>query len=261
MARRTKRIARVVVTLQPHRGHEALIETAGRMAQTLGAELAGRFIKDIDLLNFAALPFTRRFLSHGEMADLDVAMMERLLDEEAQRVRRMLSRRAEESRLRWTFETVTAAVRKALAESTALKDTLVVLETPEEEMWRRIRLTELKAPAASILAVPSTRHIEGPIVAICNSPGAALTTAAEIAEAFREPLRVLFRGQDRSAIDVWLGEHHPDATMEPVSAENVRAVLRRLMPGLVVVERDDTETIEAIEGAGVPVFLAAPAAE
>ena len=50
---------RILVALDASRESDAALAAAAELAQQLDAELMGLFIEDIDLLNLAALPFSR----------------------------------------------------------------------------------------------------------------------------------------------------------------------------------------------------------
>jgi len=98
MARR-----RIVVGLDA-RTRERELEAAAAFAGRLGAELAGLFIEDIDLLRFAALPFAHEIgVASAARLKLDLDAMERAMRALAVDAARRLEASAAQNAVPWSF--------------------------------------------------------------------------------------------------------------------------------------------------------------
>lgn len=113
--RRTVDFRRILVALDASGDSLAALEAAATLAGEIEAEILGLFIEDIDLLNLAALPFSRearRLSANGGI--LDPAQIERELRGQQVVARRALERVATTRRLRWSFRVVRGRVETEL---------------------------------------------------------------------------------------------------------------------------------------------------
>ncbi|MEZ5540973.1 MAG: hypothetical protein R3F42_02905 [Pseudomonadota bacterium] len=96
---------RIVVPLSPALCGRTALATAARLAGSLGAELEGVFIEDIDLIQLAGLSFLRE-LSPWSLAEtaMDSRRMERQLRALARQARTLLEQEARKADVPWTFQ-------------------------------------------------------------------------------------------------------------------------------------------------------------
>jgi hypothetical protein len=81
-----------------------VLEAAAALAARTGAELVGLFVEDIELLQFAALPFAHEIGgASAARRSLDVASVERSLRALAAEAERMLAGTAGRCDVRWSF--------------------------------------------------------------------------------------------------------------------------------------------------------------
>jgi len=118
---------RILVALDASRESRAALAAAAGFADRLEAELAGVFIEDIDLLNLAALPFSREapaLSASGRV--LDPNRVEHELRSTAAAARRALAAVAEAHHLRWTFRVVRGHVETELLTASRDADLVAV---------------------------------------------------------------------------------------------------------------------------------------
>jgi hypothetical protein len=112
-------IRRITVVQESVQASRALAAVA-EVAAALEAELTGLFVEDVELLNFAALPFARE-IGVFSARTLDRGTMERRLRSQAEEARRALAAAAEGKPLRWSFRiergSLPAQVRGALSDA------------------------------------------------------------------------------------------------------------------------------------------------
>lgn len=164
---------RVLLTIHCTACDAAALAGAVRMAESLGAELAVRFVEDQGLLDWAALPFTREVVfASAQPRALDVADMERSLRAAAETARQRLARLVRDA-ARLSFE-----IRRG---------------TPVAEL-----LTALAEADVAIGHVPGDGR-EGWIAALRAQPQAEdlAATLAELARRSGWPLQVLVVADQR----------------------------------------------------------------
>lgn len=106
---------RILVALDASSGSLAALEEAAMLASRLEAELWGLFVEDIDLLNLAALPFSREAPALARVGRLlDPATVERELRCKAGQARRAIERVALSRRLRWSFRVARGRVESEI---------------------------------------------------------------------------------------------------------------------------------------------------
>jgi nucleotide-binding universal stress UspA family protein len=110
---------RIVVGLDP-RTRERELEAAAAFAGQLGAELAGLFIEDVDLLRFAALPFAHEIgVASAARLKLDVDALERSMRGFAVAAARMLESTAGQVAIPWSFRVVRGDTTRELLRAAA----------------------------------------------------------------------------------------------------------------------------------------------
>ena len=96
-------VKRILVALDPSRRGQSALQAAAHLAAGTGAELAGLFVEDINLLRLAGLPFARELGMLAGSRALGLPDVERALRVEATRAQRMLADAARELQANWTF--------------------------------------------------------------------------------------------------------------------------------------------------------------
>ena len=111
MSERGPSIRRILVAVDASPSSLAALEDAAKLAAVWGAELAGVFVEDSELMRMAQLPFMQTVGSFSATAHrLDTRRLELGFRADAGRVRRALERIAEQERVEWTFRVVRGPV-------------------------------------------------------------------------------------------------------------------------------------------------------
>jgi len=84
-------VKRILIALDPSRRGQSALQAAAHLAVGTGAELAGLFVEDINLLRLAGLPFAREMGMLAGSRALGLPDVERALRVEATRAQRMLA--------------------------------------------------------------------------------------------------------------------------------------------------------------------------
>jgi nucleotide-binding universal stress UspA family protein len=200
---------RILVALDASRESQAALEAAAKLAARLEAQLLGLFVEDADLLNLAALPFSREVpLLSRTSRILQPEQIERDLKSRAAMARRALAETATALHIGWSFRIARGRVETELL--AAAKDAdLVALgkgtrplsghaflgSTGRAIVARTIRsvlfATMTSGPAdAAVAAVYSEGH----------RSGEALALAARLAKHEGRPLVVFVLGDTPSAL-------------------------------------------------------------
>lgn len=231
-AERTLEFRRILVALDASKESLAALDAAATLAARLQAELMGLFIEDTDLLNLAALPFSREapLLSRtGRL--LDPARLEQELKSKAAIARQALARRAESLHLQWTFRTARGHVEAELLAAAADADLIAVGKstrpmTGDVRLGRRARAVAAQSARSMLFASPAGCPSDAPLAAVYDgSPrsNAALTLAAQLAE--REGRRLLVFVLGQSPADF---ARHEIAVREQVRSLGTSASIRRV---------------------------------
>lgn len=114
-------VKRILIALDPSRRGQSALQAAAHLAAGTGAELAGLFVEDINLLRMAGLPFAREMGMLAGSRALGLPDVERALRAEAARAQRMLAEAARELQANWTFRIARGQmVAEVLAEAADL---------------------------------------------------------------------------------------------------------------------------------------------
>jgi hypothetical protein len=252
-------VRRVLVAVRPMDRPDEMVDIATRLAATFGAELSGHFVKDRDLINFAALSFTRRIdTKTGALEALEADMMERALAVHADAAKRVLAARATARRLQWSFETITAPVVEAVAR--LCREPGLVIATLEGDGHARMierQLAEFVGPVPAgspILLLRTGQPVQGPVIATADAR--ALAYADRLAQEFSQPLVVLVRSEAEQARVV----EQAARLTTPVHIEMVTADGTKLPHafacGLLVIGRHDIADYSRLaEQAGCHIFV------
>ena len=252
-------IERVLVAVRPMDRPDEVVDIATRLAASFGAELSGHFVKDRDLINLAALSFTRRIdVKTGALETLEPEMMERALAVHAGAAKKALAARAAARRLQWSFETITAPVLDAVAQL-CRKQGLVIATLDGDGHPRMLerQLAELvgSVPAASpVFLLRTGQPIHGPVVATADER--ALAYADRLAEEFGQPLVVLARSKAEQArvVEQAVGLTTPHR-IELVTADGTK-LPHAFACGLLVIARHDIADYAGLaEQTGCHIFI------
>lgn len=120
-------IRRILVALDASSSCVEGLKTAADLAARLGAELAGLFVEDIDLLRAVEFPFAREcgFLSPA-VRRVDPHQLEGQLRAQAERMRRILAAAASERQLAWTFKIIRGSVSRELLSAGTEADLIIM---------------------------------------------------------------------------------------------------------------------------------------
>jgi nucleotide-binding universal stress UspA family protein len=236
-------IRKILVALDTSPHGLAALEAAANLAAELRAELQGLFVEDVNLLRLAGLPFAREItLSSSAPRQLDAASMERTLRARAEEVRRCLASTADRVSVRWTFQVMRGHVTRATLEASAEADLLIM---------GREALLPKAGPAEA-------RGEKPPIVVVYDGSPAgqrALRSTARLVRDHRNKVVVVIaasEGDDveamrRQCVD-WFQSREIQAVVEDTvarEASGLTATIRRLQPGLLLVNRDNRLLDEA----------------
>ncbi|AOY58582.1 universal stress protein [Desulfococcus multivorans] len=108
-------IRRILVALDASSSCVEGLKIAAEMAARLGAELAGVFIEDIDLIRAVEFPFTRECGYFGaEVRRVEPYQLEEQLRAQAGRMRKILEAIATQRQLNWNFTIIRGSVAREL---------------------------------------------------------------------------------------------------------------------------------------------------
>lgn len=191
-------VRRILVTLDASAQSLAALETAVTMAVGLGADGAGLFVEDVNLMRVAMLPVARRVLyPTGTEESLDSSRMERELKILARQAQKSLAMLAECSGIRWSFRVVRGKVTVEVLAAASESDLLTVGRSG----WSLARKMQLgstaqnaaaNAPKALLLVKRPLAIERSVMVLFDSSPLAqqALNAATGLATTFRSLLTV-----------------------------------------------------------------------
>jgi hypothetical protein len=149
----TPMVERVLLAVESTEGEQDLLAAASDLARGLGAELSCLFVENIALLRMAALPFTREIgLFSGIVRPIDSRELERMLERQAERVRRRLSEVAAEHALPWSFQVTRGRLLDEVLEAAAETD-LVMLAPRPAAARRAMAAASPPAPPVAVSAL------------------------------------------------------------------------------------------------------------
>lgn len=246
-------LRRILVALDASTHSLAALEAASRLAAELRAELLGLFVEDVDLLQVAALPFTRTMSAQtrGEQP-LDPATMERALRVRAAQARAALAATAERRQVRWSFRIARGEIIDEVLSEAGRCD-LVTLGKTSKASVRRARLGGTARNAAarascSVLLYQEGTRLDWPIVALFDGSTRALAVASEFARIYGTELTVLVVAGDTQTLArlgreaaAWLKRRGRAAHIRPVdraAAAEICHAVRTEGGGLLVLDRE-----------------------
>ena len=197
---------RILVALDASHESRAALSTAADLARQLDAELMGLFVEDIDLLNLAALPFSREIpVLSLSGRNLDLARTERELRAGAAAARRALAAMAERRHLQWSFRVVRGRVDTELLTASREAD-LITVDQRARQLSARAQLgsaghTILTRAMRSVLIAARETLTDAPVAVVSEASGisGAIALAARLAERNRRHLVIFLLGDSPSS--------------------------------------------------------------
>ncbi|OGI43433.1 MAG: hypothetical protein A2150_00315, partial [Candidatus Muproteobacteria bacterium RBG_16_64_11] len=162
---------RILVALDASTPSLAALDAAAAVAAKWEAELLGLFVEDINLLQLAALPFTREVgFPSAIQRPIEPQDIERRLRAQARLSKQALARVAGRFNLRWSFRTERGQIVTQLLEVAREAD-LIVLGLRGRKVAGRmprgaIGQALMSAASQSLLLMPEDMRIEPPLLVI-----------------------------------------------------------------------------------------------
>lgn len=218
---------RLVIGFNHHLECRSVLNFAAEVAQAAGAELAGVFVEDQELLDLARLPFSTEILSSScQTRNLDSTSLEDEMRAIALQMHNALRRLAEHTRSQYSFRTVRGHLLRALVEQAEAGDLLL------------LRSGDFPWHSAS----PAMALIAGPVVLLephGSGNGNLVRLAHDVARAMQQQIVI----------------EHNYAGPQTLHGMNAGLII---VPGTLFTGEDDTERFVA--AARCPVLIV-PASE
>lgn len=259
-------IDRVVIALESACENLAALERAADLAQRAKATLHAMFIEDANLLEVAALPFTRQVsLTSGATAPLEPGDVEADFRALASRARRCLEELAGRRHVTCSFEIVRGD--RATALSSAAGSDLVVVETTARGFARHLHIATdwFGGPAAHgracLLLGPGRDQRRNVLVLHDGSPAAERAVAAALALGGADHARLTLVRLPEAPDEAELRRRYATAPrqfgfrqMAALNQAEMRRAIKQAECGLVIAPAP----LVAAHRAELAAFLAAP---
>lgn len=273
---RPREVRRILVALDASPNSLAALREAADLAASLGAELIGLYVEDINLLRLADLPFAREtgtftYTSHN----INRQQIEQHLRSQARQARRALQTLAENRRLRWSFSVVQGVIARELLAAAEQSDLMIVGKTGWSQGRRmgsttRLILSQTSSPA---LILQRNAHLGLPVGVIYDGSRLARMGLAAALTLLRERdgyLVAIILADDLNEAQARQAEIRPavqDASLHihyrwliHPSVHNLSALLKSEMAGLLVIPGrldilQERELEDLIDETEIPVLV------
>lgn len=198
-------IRRILVALDASSSCVEGLKTAGDLAARLGAELAGLFVEDIDLLRAVEFPFALECGYLGEGArKVDPRELEGQLRAQAERMRRILEAVAAERRIAWNFRIIRGSVSRELLSAGTEADLIIMGRSGRSLLGPRrlgstVRDMIARGSGMTLILHPGAARTDHPMVVYDGTDSArkALSVASAFAVDESTPLRIFLLADSR----------------------------------------------------------------
>ena len=193
-------IRRILIAMDASTADAAALEATVALASRMEAELLGVFIKDINLLRFAALPFAREVgYPSARTRRLDSAEMERSLQAQAARAEAALLAAANRWRVRCSFRTVIGEITTQLLAAAQDVD-VISIGLAHRRAWRGgLSVREIiNAASGSLLFLAPGAQVQPPVMVVHDGSAVsarALAVAQRLAQMDDGNLIILTSGK------------------------------------------------------------------
>jgi nucleotide-binding universal stress UspA family protein len=186
---------RILVAMDAFDPSRALIDATVRLAVARHAELVGLFVEDEDVVEAAALPFSRAVGPASAALPVGGGVMEQALRAHASRLRGELGRVAERWGVPWAFRVVRGAITERLLEEARGYELVALGRTSQARsqaapLGHTARRTVVGASCSVLLLPPSPRR-SGRVVTVFEGSEGTLQAGLEVARAEGAPLEVV----------------------------------------------------------------------
>ena len=200
-------INRILVALDASIANRNILQAGITLATRFNARLNALFIEDIDLLHMAELPFVREVV-YGSSSGraVNVAGMERSIQTQTARLRKLVEAIAQQNRIEITFDVLRGNVASTLCDASRQADLLVIGKNTQlmEKSHKIGNITRLILSTArcNLVVLQYGCNIERPVVVSFTGSEAsqhALSLAIELAHEDHNQLIVLLPAVDAAA--------------------------------------------------------------
>lgn len=211
-------IKRILVALDASEANHSALQVATTLASQLQAELQALFVEDINLLHLAELPFAREMMFGSRNSRrLSLAEMERQIQEQATRLRRLVETTAQQSQIKVDFKILRGQISSQLCLAAQQMDLLILGKS-----------SQLLRPSLKLGSVAQE------VLAAVNCNVVVLQHGATI----ERPVAVLFDGTEASqralqvAIQLAHGDHDQLKVIYPATSADTQQALKQQVDGL-----------------------------
>lgn len=244
--RKDPSVRRVLLPMVSAELSQRTLNLAADLAGAFEAELVGMFVKEVDLLNLAELPFSTAFDRQlGQRRTLSRPRMERALDELSEKARATIGALAQRRKLAWSFEVRTGHPMEAAVEEAREFDLLAVANSLCA--LARTAILEREHIARGNLLLIERDLVKGqPILAVYDGSAAVLAVAAKLAGVLGGTVQILIAAEDAEVSKrlqrnarAWLARRSLKADIKPIEVRDGDDIVRAVSsaaPALVVID-------------------------
>lgn len=234
------KIKHILVALDASEVNKTALQAATSLAQQLDAELQALFVEDINLLHLAELPFAREMTYGSQTAkQLTLADMERQLQAQVERMRRIVETIAQQSQVKVQFNVARGQIEAEVCTAAQLTDLLIIGKNTQllsySEKVGRTTQGILTTTKCNVLLLQHGARIERPVAVLFDGSEAgqrALQLALQLAHGDHDKLAVFYptSQQDRLQQQVDEAARPYEITPQHVSLQknSPEAVLKAL---------------------------------